>query len=169
MLRLVVSFALAALVVAVPSFGFTAEDAVGSALAYIGTPYRYAGNGTNGLDCAGLVRKAYGDHGIELPRSAAAQYGKGRPIDEDAEDLQPGDLVFFRDTYKRGISHVGIYIGGGEFVHAASSARRVVVDRLSHPYFAKRYAGARRIVEKPLPIVGEPCVVETVVADEGSQ
>jgi hypothetical protein len=66
--------------------------------------------------------------------------------------LRPGDLVFFKNTYKRGISHVGIYVGGGEFIHAASRRRRVVVDRLDEAYFSRRFAGARRVVEDPPPV-----------------
>jgi cell wall-associated NlpC family hydrolase len=163
MQRLLFSLAIAGLL-AVPSPGFAADAVVGSALGYIGTPYRYAGNGTNGFDCAGFVRRAYADAaGIELPRSSAAQYGMGRKI--EPEDLTPGDLVFFRDTYKRGISHVGIYVGDGVFVHAASSARRVALDRLDHPYFSRRYAGARRLIEEE-PEEPEVCEDEATPAAE---
>lgn len=125
------------------------------ALSWIGVKYRFGGQDElRGFDCAGLVRQAFSAVSVELPRTAAAQFQFGCVVPR--EDLQPGDLVFFRNTYKRGISHVGIYIGGGEFVHAASRRRSVVVDRLDMPYFQSRFAGGRRVtppavVHPPLP------------------
>lgn len=114
------------------------------ALSWIGVRYRFGGqNEERGFDCAGLVRRAFST-AIDLPRTAAAQFREGCVVER--EDLQPGDLVFFKNTYKRGISHVGIYIGDGRFVHAASSRRSVVVDRLDTTYYRTRFAGARRIL-----------------------
>jgi cell wall-associated NlpC family hydrolase len=114
------------------------------ALSWIGVRYRFGGQDEKkGFDCAGLVRRVYATIAVDLPRTAAGQYREGCLVPR--EELQPGDLVFFRNTYKRGISHVGIYIGGGRFVHAASRRRSVVVDDLDAPYYRKRYAGARRI------------------------
>jgi cell wall-associated NlpC family hydrolase len=116
------------------------------ALSWLGVRYRFGGQDQKrGVDCAGLVRRVFGSFAIDLPRTAAAQFKQGCIVGRD--ELQPGDLVFFRNTYKRGISHVGIYIGDGEFVHAASGRRRsVVVDRLDIPYFSKRFAGGRRVM-----------------------
>ena len=101
-----------------------------------------------GFDCAGLVRRVFSTMAVDLPRTAAAQFRQGCIVRRD--ELQPGDLVFFENTYKRGISHVGIYIGNGEFVHAASRRRAVTVDRLDSPYFDKRFAGGRRITPAPV-------------------
>ena len=127
------------------------------ALTWIGVKYRFGGSDEKkGFDCAGLVRRAFSSVAVDLPRTAAAQFRLGCIVPR--EELQPGDLVFFKNTYKRGISHVGIYIGGGEFVHAASRRRSVVVDRLDMPYFDKRFAGGRRVVPAepppPLPAFG---------------
>lgn len=115
------------------------------ALSWLGVRYRFGGQDEKkGFDCAGLVRRVFGAFAVDLPRTAAAQFRHGCIVDR--EELQPGDLVFFRNTYKRGISHVGIYIGNGEFVHAASRRRAVAVDRLDAPYFRERFAGGRRLV-----------------------
>jgi len=115
------------------------------ALSWIGVRYRFGGQDEKkGFDCAGLVRRAFGSMAIELPRTAAAQYTQGCVVPR--EELRPGDLVFFRNTYKKGISHVGIYIGEGAFVHAASTRRAVTIDRLDAPYFSVRFAGGRRVL-----------------------
>ena len=122
------------------------------ALSWLGVRYRFGGQDEKrGFDCAGFVRRVFrSSNSVELPRTAAAQYREGCIVER--HELQPGDLVFFKNTYKRGISHVGIYIGNGEFVHAASTGRSVRVDRLDAPYFDKRFAGGRRVV--PLPGAG---------------
>ena len=124
------------------------------ALSWIGVKYRFGGQDEKrGFDCAGLVRRAFSSV-VDLPRTAASQFTQGFFVER--EDLQPGDLVFFKNTYKRGISHVGIYIGDGQFVHAASSRRAVVVDRLDSTYFRTRFAGGRRIAQEGLrpPVLG---------------
>ena len=113
------------------------------AIALVGTPYQFGGTTEKGFDCAGLVRHAYAAAGVVLPRTAALQFSRGSALSR--EELRPGDLVFFRDTYRKGISHVGIYIGGGEFIHAASSRRRVTTDRLDQHYYRTRFVGGRRI------------------------
>jgi cell wall-associated NlpC family hydrolase len=115
------------------------------AMSFLGVPYRLGGASRNGIDCAGLVRVAYEGLGLVLPRTAAGQFQQG--VEISLGELQPGDLLFFRDTYKRGISHVGIYVGEGKFVHAASTKRGVVVTSLSRSYYLSRFAGARRVVE----------------------
>lgn len=124
------------------------------ALSWLGVRYRFGGQDEKkGFDCAGLVRRAFSELAVELPRTAAAQFRQGCIVGRD--ELQPGDLVFFKNTYKRGISHVGIYIGNGEFVHAANRRRAVCVDRLDTPYFREKFAGGRRVVAStvlpPLP------------------
>ena len=118
------------------------------ALSWLGVKYRFGGQDEKrGFDCAGLVRRVFST-AVELPRTAAQQYKEGCIVERD--ELQPGDLVFFKNTYKRGISHVGIYIGNGEFVHAASRRSSVRIDRLDSPYFDKRFAGGRRVVTAPV-------------------
>ncbi len=120
-----------------------ARRAVADALGYLGTPYVWGGTSRAGVDCSGLVYLVYSPYVPTLPRLSYDQWGAGVAVDASA--LEPGDLVFF-DTDGTGASHVGIYIGGGEFVHPSSSARRVVVDRLDEPYYLSHYLGARRIL-----------------------
>lgn len=113
-----------------------------TALACRGTNYRRGGTSRGGFDCSGFTRYVFAKYGVSLPHSSAAQAGTGRSVSRD--ELQQGDLVFF-ETSSRGISHVGIYIGGGSFVHAASRGRGVTVDSLNSGYYAPRYRGARRV------------------------
>ena len=115
-----------------------------TALALQGTPYHDSGNTPDGFDCSGFTRYVFSEHGISLPRLAADQYRAGTPVQLEA--LQPGDLVFFT-TISPGASHVGVSIGGEEFVHAPGESNQVRVDRLSSRYWAQRYVGARRMVE----------------------
>jgi cell wall-associated NlpC family hydrolase len=136
-----------------------AKRLVEQAMTYLGTPYRRGGASRRGVDCSGLVGVVYGQQGLDMPRTAAEQFALGTPVVVD--DLRPGDLVFFRDTYKRGISHVGIYVGDGRFVHAAGHRRGTIVSELSRPYYRARYAGARR----PVPLAApQPAVAAGSVA-----
>lgn len=97
---------------------------------------------STGFDCSGFVRYVFHQGiGADLPNTSAAQFGTGQKIDRN--DLRRGDLVFFRTAGKR-ISHVGIYVGDGEFIHAPSSGKRVSVSRLAEPYWSHRFAGAKR-------------------------
>ena len=97
---------------------------------------------STGFDCSGFVRYVFRQGiGAELPNTSAAQFRAGRKIARS--DLRRGDLVFFRTAGKR-ISHVGIYVGNGEFIHAPSSGKRVSVSRLAEPYWSHRFAGAKR-------------------------
>lgn len=111
---------------------------------WIGTPYKY-GKQTRrkGTDCSGMVMTIFLDKGnVELPRNSAMQYTACIPL--DISELRPADLIFF--SSKAGgsrISHIGIYIGDGEFIHASSS-RGVMVSRLSEPYFRRHYYGGGR-------------------------
>jgi cell wall-associated NlpC family hydrolase len=94
------------------------------------------------MDCSGLVYRVLASHGIRAPHNSRALYRLGKSVAR--EDLQAGDLVFFH-TRGRGISHVGIYLGDGKFIHASSAKGRVRVDRLDEGYYARRYVGARRV------------------------
>jgi cell wall-associated NlpC family hydrolase len=117
-----------------------AQELTRSALRFLGVPYVFGGTSTSGFDCSGFVQHVFAMLGIGLPRTADAQYDFGRPA---VGGPRPGDLVFF-DTYG-GVSHVGIYLGRGEFVHASSS-HGVMVSHLSESYWASRYVGAKRLI-----------------------
>ncbi len=108
---------------------------------FLGIPYVWGGETSQGFDCSGFVKKVFLINGIHLPRTADIQYQTGRPIKRNKE--QPGDLVFF-ETYAPGASHVGIYLGKGYFIHASSS-QGVTISSLYEPYFARRYLGAKRV------------------------
>lgn len=112
------------------------------ALSYRGAPYRYGASNGRSFDCSGFTSYIYRKQGISLPHNAAAQFQRGRSVAKS--HLQAGDLVFFR-TRGRRISHVGIYIGNSQFVHASSGGGRVRVDTIASGYYQKRYAGARRV------------------------
>ena len=114
------------------------------ALRYTGTRYRYGGTSKRGMDCSGLVQRVWADLKMKkLPRASAALYNSGKPV--HLADLRPGDLVFFKNTYKQGISHVGVYAGNNKFVHAQGHRHGVTITKLSDPYYQLHYAGARRL------------------------
>jgi cell wall-associated NlpC family hydrolase len=112
------------------------------ALMLLQTAYRFGGkNPEAGLDCSGLVTLVYREAaGIELAGNAAWMARQGRPVERN--ELRSGDLVFF-NTLNRPFSHVGIYLGRGEFIHAPNSRSRVRVDRMDNTYFAARFEAAR--------------------------
>jgi LysM repeat protein len=111
---------------------------------FLGAPYRFGGMSLRGLDCSAFVKRIYSIFDINLPRTAREQAQVGQKISR--EDLAIGDLVFFNT--RRYISHVGIYIGNNEFVHASSGrAREVRVDSLNQPYYNKRFVKAVRLKE----------------------
>jgi cell wall-associated NlpC family hydrolase len=105
---------------------------------YLGVPYAWGGESPSGFDCSGLVMYVYSKVGIAVPHSVTKQYTHGTPVSK--RDLQPGDLVFFDR-----LRHNGIYIGGGEFIHAARSGRVVQISRLDEDWFRTRWVGARRL------------------------
>jgi peptidoglycan endopeptidase LytE len=108
---------------------------------FLGTPYRWGATGNGAFDCSGFLYAMFRQMGITLPRTSSAMFRVGRRVPRS--DLRPGDLVFFT-TYAPGASHVGIYIGGNNFIHASSAGRGVRIDALSKPYYNARFIGARR-------------------------
>lgn len=120
-----------------------AQKIIATAKQYMGVPYVWGGTSPSGFDCSGLVYYTFRQHGIYLNRTAQTQYQHGTYVSKS--NLKPGDLVFFQNTYKVGISHVGIYIGDGQFIHASSS-QGVTISYLSNSYWASHYYGARRIL-----------------------
>ena len=115
----------------------THSSVVSIALQYLGVPYVWGGASPSGFDCSGLTMYAYAKVGVYLPHNAAMQYGMGTPVSRS--QLAPGDLVFFS-----GLSHVGMYIGGGRFVHAPHTGDVVKISSLSEYWYAATYVGARR-------------------------
>jgi cell wall-associated NlpC family hydrolase len=114
----------------------------GTALSLRGAPYRNGGIDPSGFDCSGFVRYVYLQHGVDMPREVREQFRVGKNVDRD--QLEPGDLVFFTTTAP-GASHVGIVIGGDQFVHAPSERGVVRVESLSSQYWGSRYIGAKRV------------------------
>jgi cell wall-associated NlpC family hydrolase len=114
----------------------------GTALALRGAPYRNGGSDPSGFDCSGFIYYVFAQHGIRVPRTVSQQFTSG--LDITTSDLRAGDLVFF-STEAPGASHVGMVIGGDEFVHAPSARGDVRVERISARYWASRYVGARRM------------------------
>jgi peptidoglycan DL-endopeptidase CwlO len=112
--------------------------AVGVAMQYLGTPYVWGGSSPGGFDCSGFVMYVYSQIGVYLPHHAADQYNYGTPVSRD--ELEPGDLVFFD-----GLGHVGIYIGGGQFVHSPHTGDVVKISSLDDSWYAATYVGARRL------------------------
>ena len=119
-----------------------AEDIIAHSYSYLGTPYRYGGTSYSGIDCSGFTMKVFAQFGIYLPHGASDQYALSTPV--TTEERAPGDLVFF-NTSGYGIGHVGIYLGGGQFIHASTS-RGVIISSLYESYYARTYLFAGRII-----------------------
>ena len=124
------------------------DESIGRQLAecareLVGLPYVYGGTSTSGFDCSGFVQYVYRQNGYEINRTATAQLRDGYAV--KYEDMKPGDILYF--GYDEVATHVGIYVGGGEFVHAENSGTGVVVSKLSQPWYAARFLCAHRIAE----------------------
>jgi cell wall-associated NlpC family hydrolase len=126
-----------------PADNRKAQQLVAFAKQYIGVPYVWAGRSPNGFDCSGYIYYIYSHFGLDLPRMADGQFEAG--VSVNRRNLQLGDLVFF-STYEPGPSHVGIYIGGGNFIHASSGAGEVTITPMAKQYYLDRYVGARRVL-----------------------
>ena len=112
----------------------------------IGTPYHFGGADLQGFDCSGLAVYAYERAGFEIPRTAQAQQRAARPVAPEA--LSPGDLVFFR-MGGRHVNHVGIYAGGGRFIHAPRSGGAVTYGNLAGAYYSRHFVSAGRFWRAP--------------------
>jgi cell wall-associated NlpC family hydrolase len=119
------------------------EEAAGMALSMVGKPYKYRGDTPAGFDCSGLVRYSYLAAGVSLPHGTRELRKATRPV--ELRNARKGDLLFFLQEGKN-YSHVGIYTGDNEFVHAASSGKTVRKDSLTDPYWEKHFLDARRFL-----------------------
>lgn len=116
---------------------------VKTAKKYLGTPYKWGGTTPSGFDCSGFVYYVLRSNGIKASRTIATMYKQGTPVKKS--ELQPGDIVFFQGTYKSGLSHVGIYVGDGKFIHSPHSGEVVSYANLYSDYYVKHYYGACRM------------------------
>jgi cell wall-associated NlpC family hydrolase len=128
---------------AVTSGSGSGRDVVREAMRHLGKAYVGGGDGPDSFDCSGFTSYVYRQFGVNLARTTTGQYLQGRPVSRD--ELSPGDVVVFENTYRAGISHVGIYIGQGRFIHASNSRSGVKISDLDSSYYASRYVGARRM------------------------
>ena len=125
--------------VAAPS-NTVGDRAAAIALDQLGTPYRYGGSNPSGFDCSGLVHYSYARAGVSLPRTTQALWNSTAPVADGR--MRPGDLLFFEISGK--MSHVGLYLGGGRFVHAPSSGKHVRVESLNSEYYSRAFMRAGR-------------------------
>jgi hypothetical protein len=112
-----------------------------TAYSFLGVPYRWGGTSPNGMDCSAYVQRCFATVGIALPRTAREQYQRGMPV--SVAQLQIADRLYFQSKDGR-ITHTGIYIGDGYFIHSSSSRKGVAVSRLDEAMYSRMYAGARR-------------------------
>jgi cell wall-associated NlpC family hydrolase len=118
------------------------EELIKTARNFIAVPYLWGGSSSDvGFDCSGLAMTVYQLNGLDLPRSSEEQYEAGTPVERDS--LLKGDLVFFATSGRDKVTHVGIYVGEGRFIHAPGRGKNIRVDSLSRSYYKKRYLGGR--------------------------
>lgn len=126
-----------------------AADIVHTAISAIGTPYQWGGTAENGFDCSGLIQYAYAQHGIRLPRMSREQARAGNEVTPVVEALQPGDILLFSAAPGGGVTHVGLYVGEGKFIHSSNTGVRLSQLDPHDPeasYWIPRWVGARRII-----------------------
>jgi len=117
------------------------NELVGTARRFIGVPYRWGGENTEGFDCSGLTMVCYRLNGLNLPRNSRSQYTSGHWVAK--KDLLPGDLVFFATRGGKRVTHVGMYIGDDRFIHAPRTGQKVRIEKLSNRFFTKTFMGGR--------------------------
>jgi len=119
------------------------QELVQTAKRFLGVPYRWGGvNSDSGFDCSGLTMVCYRLNGLNLPRNSRAQFAAGKQVAKN--DLRPGDLVFFATKGGSRVTHVGMYLGGKQFIHSPRPGREVCIERLDKSYYINTYAGGRR-------------------------
>ncbi len=119
-------------------------------LSYQGTPYRFGGTGCNGMDCSSFSQHILSRLGArDVPRTAEAQFAAGQFVPPDPQSMRPGDAVFFKNTYKPGISHVGIYLGNGQYAHMSSGEGGLAVSSMGGNWYRNHFAGVRRFISSP--------------------
>jgi len=127
-----------------------AISVVETARSVMGTPYAWGGSSANGFDCSGLIQYAFGAHGVTLPRTSADQATQGVGVDRNLASLAPGDILTFSSgAGGTQVSHVGLYLGSGEFIHSATNGVQTSVLSATDPYgkwWWDRWLGARRVV-----------------------
>lgn len=126
-----------------------AAEIVATALGAMGTPYRWGGSGTDGFDCSGLIQYAYAQHGITVPRRSLEQARSGAEVARDPGALEPGDILTFSAEPGGAVSHVGLYVGEGRFIHSARGGVQVSALSAADPvgrWWWERWSGARRIL-----------------------
>ena len=120
------------------------NQVVDFAMQYVGYPYVYAGEGPYAFDCSGFTKFVYQNTlGMDITHDMFQQIEMGAPVNRN--DLQPGDMVFFANTFRPGLSHNGIYIGDGQFVHAENESTGVKVSDINSDYYSSRWYGATRL------------------------
>lgn len=121
-----------------------ADELIALAKTFLGNKYIYGASGPKNFDCSGYTQYLYKQYGISLPRTAAGQIKKGTAVEKS--NLKKGDAVFFQDGARTKVGHVGIYIGGNNFIHSSSGKGEVTITSLSQNYYVVRYVGARRFL-----------------------
>lgn len=134
----------------------TRQRILGAAERMVGTPYVLGGESPSGMDCSGLVQYVYRQAGIRVPRTTVAQFQTGRL----QRRVLPGDLLFFRTDGSGQVSHVGIYAGGGQMIHASSGSGRVRKVNLGQPYWRQRMAGGATFLGAGIPPVTQRWAVD---------
>ena len=127
-----------------------AASAVEFALGAMGTPYQWGGSGGNGFDCSGLIQFAYGKAGLSVPRQTADQATIGREVGRTESELRPGDILVFSANPGGGVSHVGLYVGSGRFIHSGSQGVQISGLSATDPtgqWWVERWISARRVIE----------------------
>lgn len=122
----------------------TGQQIVDYAKQFLGVPYSWGGNGPNSFDCSGFTKYVYAHFGYTLNRTATDQLSNGTSVSKD--ELQVGDLVFFKANTSKPVSHVGIYVGGGQFIHASTNTYTVRIDDLNSGYYSRVYVYGRHVL-----------------------